>query len=110
MSPSTRTFRLVTAERARPRRRESTPEPEVINLTMQSDQLLLTVPEAAHRLGIGRSFMYQLIAAGEIETIRIGRLRKIAPRAVEAFVERRNPSAETTVADQTDLDRSPATQ
>lgn len=48
-------------------RRRPAGEMRVINVTVQSDErLLLTVAEAAARLGIGRTFMYQLLAAGEV--------------------------------------------
>jgi len=50
--------------------------------------LLLTVEEAAHRLGIGRSTAYQLIGNGEIESIQIGHLRRIPVDALDAFVDR----------------------
>jgi len=50
-------------------------EEQVFNVTLEPDErLLLSVVEAARRLGIGRSFVYELIAAGQIETIHIGRL------------------------------------
>jgi excisionase family DNA binding protein len=35
--------------------------------------LLLSVEQAAQALGIGRSTLYELIAAGEVETVHIGR-------------------------------------
>ena len=95
MKPTVRTIRLVATEQAHPTRRSAATDTQVVHLTIAPDKLLLTVVEAAHRLGISRSLMYELIAAGEIETIHIGRLCKIAARTVEAFVERRNtPAAE----------------
>ncbi len=40
----------------------------VVNLTVQADdRLLLTVVEAARRLEISRSLLYELIAVGEIQ-------------------------------------------
>ena len=51
--------------------------------------LLLTVPQAARRLAIGRSTAYLLIAAGELEVIHIGRAVRVPAEAVEAFVTRR---------------------
>jgi excisionase family DNA binding protein len=39
--------------------------------------LLLTVEEAARRLGIGRTVCYRLISGGELESVTVGRLRKI---------------------------------
>jgi excisionase family DNA binding protein len=50
--------------------------------------MLLTVEEAADRLGIGRSTMYQLIAAGLVDTVRVGRLRRVEPEALAAYVAR----------------------
>jgi len=54
--------------------------------------LLLTVPEAARRLAIGRSTAYLLIAAAELEVIHIGRAVRVPAEAVEAFVTRRRAS------------------
>jgi excisionase family DNA binding protein len=51
------------------------------------ERLLLPVADAAARLGIGRSLMYELIAAGKVETIHIGRLHRVPVRALAAFVE-----------------------
>jgi len=43
------------------------------------------VPEFARHFAISRSKVYELIAAGQIETVSIGRSRRIPRRAVEAF-------------------------
>jgi excisionase family DNA binding protein len=50
-------------------------------------RLVLTVEEAADRLGIGRTLMYALITAGEVESVRIGRLRRIPANALEKYVD-----------------------
>ena len=47
---------------------------------------LLSVEEAARRLRIGRTTMYGLISAGEIETVTIGRRRLVPPECVTAYV------------------------
>jgi excisionase family DNA binding protein len=52
----------------------------------QSVRLVLTVEEAAERLGIGRTMMYALITAGEVESVRIGRLRRVPTDALERYV------------------------
>ena len=52
------------------------------------ERLLLTVAEAANRLRIGRSLMYELLAAGDIPSIRIGRLRRVPCEALQDFVAR----------------------
>ena len=49
--------------------------------------LLLTVPEAASLLSISRATLYALLAAGTIESIRIGRSRRIPVDALHDFVE-----------------------
>ena len=40
---------------------------------MDSQRLLLTIPEVASRLGLGRSLVYQLVMKGEISSIKVGR-------------------------------------
>ena len=52
-------------------------------------QLLLTVMEAAQRLGIGRSLMYELLASGRIPSIRVGRLRRVPCHALTEFIDGR---------------------
>ena len=56
-------------------------------------QLLLTVREVAERLGCGRTFVYELISTGELETVKLGRLRRVPVAAVDALVERHKASA-----------------
>jgi len=51
-------------------------------------QLLLTVEESAKQLRICRSSMYKLIGSGEVESVQIGRLRRIKPSALEDYVQR----------------------
>lgn len=50
-------------------------------------KLLLTVQEAAELLGIKRSKLYELLAAGEIESVKIGAARRVPQAAIEAFIE-----------------------
>ena len=53
------------------------------------DKLLLTPPEAAMMLGIGRTKLYELIRSGELVSITIDRARRIPRVAAEAYVARR---------------------
>ncbi|WP_315094100.1 helix-turn-helix domain-containing protein [uncultured Cellulomonas sp.] len=70
-------------------RRKPAGERRVLNVTVQADErLLLTVAEAAARLGIGRTFMYQLLAAGEVASVHVGRLHKVPVSALKDYVER----------------------
>ncbi|GGO98523.1 helix-turn-helix domain-containing protein [Wenjunlia tyrosinilytica] len=49
---------------------------------------LLTVEEAARRLRIGRTTCYSLIRSGELESVPVGRLRRVPADAVTEFVSR----------------------
>lgn len=51
-------------------------------------RLLLTVEEAADRIGICRSNMSKLIREGDISSVKVGRLRRVTPAALEDFVAR----------------------
>ena len=48
--------------------------------------LLLTVEEAAQRLSIGRTTMYSLVSTGAIESVTIGRLRRVPSECLENYV------------------------
>jgi excisionase family DNA binding protein len=48
--------------------------------------VLLTVEEAARRLNIGRTTMYALVSAGAIESVTIGRLRRVPSECLDHFV------------------------
>ena len=74
----------------RSRRREPVPREQVNAVIVQADdKLLQSVPEAAQRLRISRSLFYELIAAGQVRTIHIGRLCKISLAAIGACIESR---------------------
>lgn len=49
-------------------------------------QLLLTVEEAASRLNIGRTTMYGLVSSGVVESVTIGRLRRVPSECLDNFV------------------------
>ncbi len=51
-------------------------------------RLLYSIEEAAQLLGIGRTFMFELVATGQIASLKIGRRRKIPSSALDAYVER----------------------
>lgn len=60
---------------------------DVIDLNVRgNNRLLLTVEEAADRLGIGRSLMYELIGDGQVASIRVGRLRRVPAEALAEYV------------------------
>lgn len=49
--------------------------------------LLLTVNQAAHILGIGRSTLYQLIDDGEIRSVKVGASRRVPLKAVHEYID-----------------------
>lgn len=53
----------------------------------RDERLLLTVVEAARRLGIGRTLMFELIRSGAVRSVRVGRLRRVPVSAVADYVE-----------------------
>ena len=53
-----------------------------------TDKLLHPPEEAAQLLTISRSQLFELLARGEIESVKIGRLRRIPHDALTAYVER----------------------
>lgn len=49
------------------------------------ERVLLTVEEAAQRLRIGRTRMFALLKTGVVESVLIGRLRRIPVDAINAY-------------------------
>src|SRR5450830_767141 len=91
---ATTQLRIVVPIEPRPSRVPIMPDGQVINLTIERDErLLLSVVEAAHRLGVGRTLMYELLGSGQIESMHVGRLHKVPAEALEAFVERQRHGA-----------------
>jgi excisionase family DNA binding protein len=55
--------------------------------------VLLTVEEAARRLRIGRTTCFKLVITGELESVTVGRLRRVPPDALPSYVAKlRRPS------------------
>ncbi|MEW2546558.1 helix-turn-helix domain-containing protein [Streptomyces sp. NPDC047002] len=51
-------------------------------------QLLYTPKEAAEALRIGRSTLYELLATGDVKSIKIGRSRRIRHDDLASYVAR----------------------
>jgi excisionase family DNA binding protein len=51
-------------------------------------RLAFSVEETAALLSISRSQAYRLIDSGELETVRIGRCRRVTRRQLEDFIRR----------------------
>ena len=56
-------------------------------LAEQSPVLLLRIEDAASRLGIARTLMYQLVQRGEVQSVHVGRLHRIPVASLEEYVE-----------------------
>ena len=52
------------------------------------DRLLLRPTEAAEAIGIGRSKIYELLAAGDLPSIRIGGSVRVPVEALRAWIAR----------------------
>ena len=57
------------------------------------EKLLLKVPEAAELVGLGRSKLYELMQAGQIPVIRIGRGVRIPASGLREWVARQAEDA-----------------
>lgn len=51
--------------------------------------ITVRIREACRITGIGRSKLYMLISAGEIETIKVGRMTLIPIESIDAFISSR---------------------
>jgi excisionase family DNA binding protein len=65
---------------------------------MSGEPLLCSPEEAAQLLGVGRSQMFELIGRGEVESVKIGRLRKIPRDAIDTYVGRLRAEAADAAA------------
>lgn len=64
------------------------PEPEPTPIRQMPERVMLTTEEAAERLGIGRTLMFRLIRTGEIQSVQIGRLRRVPASALQEYAAR----------------------
>lgn len=54
-----------------------------------NEPLAVRIPQAARMIGIAQSTLYQYIALGEIEIIKIGRCTVVPTDTLRDFIERR---------------------
>ena len=50
------------------------------------NQLLVTPEEAARRLSVGRTTVYELMSTGELQSVNIGRCRRVPVSSLTLFV------------------------
>jgi len=53
----------------------------------EKESLVMTVPEAGAKLGLGRNASYEAAARGDIPTIRIGKLLKVPKIAFDRILD-----------------------
>ncbi len=52
------------------------------------NQLLVTPEEAARRWSVGRTTIYELMSSGELQSVNIGRCRRVPVSSLSLFVNR----------------------
>jgi len=57
---------------------------------MMAERLTVTVEEAAELLGVSRALGYELVARGEIPSLRLGRRLVVPRRALDAMLDAPN--------------------
>lgn len=50
--------------------------------------VLVTVEEAARRLSIGRTATYMLVLKGELQSVKIGRTRRVVVASIDDYVSK----------------------
>ncbi|MBS0505148.1 MAG: helix-turn-helix domain-containing protein [Proteobacteria bacterium] len=54
----------------------------------QIEPISVRIREACRLTGVGRSKLYELIASGEVETVKIGRITLVPMRSLRALITR----------------------
>ena len=70
------------------------PEPASRN-ARRSGPIFSTVTDTLLDLNVGRTKFYQLVAAGEIEIVKIGAATRVVNASVDAYVERLRAKAKS---------------
>ena len=77
---------------------DETPLKEVVVVhpieSRHHDRLLLTVDDAARRLGVSRRSLYRMLERGDIGSVRIGRCRRIVTAHLDALAADRDQRRE----------------
>ena len=56
------------------------------------DPICVRVNEAARMIGVGRTKLYELIATGEVETVKLGKATRITTASLHDLVRRQRGS------------------
>lgn len=58
-----------------------------------ADPICVRTNEAAQMIGVGRTKLYELIAAGEIDTIKLGKSTRVTTASLHDLVRRQREAA-----------------
>jgi excisionase family DNA binding protein len=58
------------------------------NITME--QLLVSIPDAANALSVGRTTIYELMRSGQLDTRKMGRRRLITAESLRRLVDKQD--------------------
>ncbi len=64
---------------------------------MADEPKLLTVEQFAKQAQIGRTTAFAYVASGEVESVKVGRLRRIPVDAVDAFIDKLRAASATPI-------------
>ena len=77
-------------------------QPEVTDPTVeaarQAARLLLSPEEAGNRMQLSRATIYRMLERGELRSIKIGAVRRIPVRELEAYIAAHLPDGSLTPA------------
>ncbi len=57
------------------------------------EPICVRVNDAAHMIGVGRTKFYELIAAGEVETVKLGKATRITTASLHDLIKRQRGAA-----------------
>lgn len=55
---------------------------------LSSEPICVRVNDAARMIGVGRTKLYELIAAGEVETVKLGKATRITTASLHDLIRR----------------------
>jgi excisionase family DNA binding protein len=59
-----------------------------VTAPLPPDPICVRVNDAARMIGVGRTKLYELIAAGEVETVKLGKSTRITTASLHDLVRR----------------------
>ncbi len=60
----------------------------------QIEPICVKVNEAARMIGVGRTKLYELIAAGEVDAIKLGKSTRVTTESLRGLIKRQDMSGQ----------------